>query len=480
MTDETRRSGGSELEEIFCQRSQFSTWRELWYYLAQSQSELGTGSIGPEVLAEMKDNLVVTDTALKRMGDHIYEFSQDAPATQGWINYDAPVTYVTKNTHVILISRALDLLIVKVLEILWIIQVFALAQRSRQCVVQSGDQPERMSTLGRIASEWALDLMKHMVQLKHIQNDLLLCGTQGKVIKPSQHFARIVETNRQVDALLCKKAGFSGCYNYAAFPGDTYNKRVNRAVGNAVAELSRTISRIVLEISRLHAKDIPTLAKNVRPKGLALTELSAEYVQRWWAMTSAIERRVGQSFNMPILFRRIDLVLFSFRDVVKNFGTFPLRIEASAGLQSVVSRKISEQMVLKGECKELVLENLRNVSMQTLKHMSKLGLPNDFFAGIKTNPFFEPVWNEVVRWYWSEKNTKHHEQATVAICGPDGTVDKGLDTCLESVKRVVDWRKVKEQAVLAEPKKRKKTEPVFERWEHPSQKSSNWRRDDQN
>ncbi|KAF5662743.1 adenylosuccinate lyase [Fusarium heterosporum] len=457
-THEPPHPGGSSLAEVFGQRSQYSTWRELWYYLAHSQRELGLGSISSEAIAEMKSKLAVTDKALKETRDtrgdegkkilkHIYEFAQDAPAAQGWINWDAPLTYVAENTHVILVSRALDLLIVKVLGIVMKIRVFALEQHCEQCVFQSGDQPEQMSTLGRIATGWALDLMKNLAQLKSICDGLLLCGTRSKIVKPSEHFDNI---------------------------------QVSWEVGNAVVELARTFSRLVSEIYQLHAKDPPIMAGNVKPIGLAFADANVSFLVEWWAKMPADRLTLGQTFLMPSLFERIEIVLMWFADAVDDLHTFPLRIPASVGLQSVVTRKILDHMVEKGQSRELVIQSLRDVSFQTLKRMHDLRLPNDFYGGIKMTPFFEPVWKEIDDWYRFEKNTKRHEQATISICGPRGTLDREMAIHQESIKRVAFWQIAKKQAVLAESKKSERLEAIIEKWEHPSWKSSNWRRDCRN
>ncbi len=47
--------------QLFSQPSRYSTWRNLWLYLAQSEKELGIEAITLEALEEMKAHLQVTD-----------------------------------------------------------------------------------------------------------------------------------------------------------------------------------------------------------------------------------------------------------------------------------------------------------------------------------------------------------------------------------------------------------------------------------
>lgn len=61
QTSLTGRYCSPAMSQLFSQRSRHSTWRKLWFFLAQSQKELGIETITADALKEMEEHLVVTD-----------------------------------------------------------------------------------------------------------------------------------------------------------------------------------------------------------------------------------------------------------------------------------------------------------------------------------------------------------------------------------------------------------------------------------
>lgn len=55
------RYSSPEIKALFSARSRHSVWRKLWYWLAQSQKEVGLEGISDEALAQMAEHLTVTD-----------------------------------------------------------------------------------------------------------------------------------------------------------------------------------------------------------------------------------------------------------------------------------------------------------------------------------------------------------------------------------------------------------------------------------
>jgi adenylosuccinate lyase len=55
------RYSSAEMKKLFGARSRHSTWRQLWFWLAEAEKEVGLEGITDEALAQMKEHLVVTD-----------------------------------------------------------------------------------------------------------------------------------------------------------------------------------------------------------------------------------------------------------------------------------------------------------------------------------------------------------------------------------------------------------------------------------
>src|SRR5438552_1708075 len=61
QTSLTGRYCSAAMSQLFSQRSRHSTWRKLWFFLAQSEKELGIETITADALEEMEAHLAVTD-----------------------------------------------------------------------------------------------------------------------------------------------------------------------------------------------------------------------------------------------------------------------------------------------------------------------------------------------------------------------------------------------------------------------------------
>lgn len=87
------------MKYIFSPRNRFSTWRELWVFLAESEKELGL-DISSEAIEQMREHMQIQDyefeTAAieekRRRHDvmaHVHTYGLAAPAAAGIIHWGA-------------------------------------------------------------------------------------------------------------------------------------------------------------------------------------------------------------------------------------------------------------------------------------------------------------------------------------------------------------------------------------------------------
>jgi adenylosuccinate lyase len=62
----TSRYASPEMSFNFSDDKKFSTWRQLWLWLATAEKQLGLKDITPEALAEMQENLKSIDYELAK------------------------------------------------------------------------------------------------------------------------------------------------------------------------------------------------------------------------------------------------------------------------------------------------------------------------------------------------------------------------------------------------------------------------------
>lgn len=49
------------MKELFSPSTRFSTWRQLWVWLAEAEKELGIAGISDQAVAEMKAHITIKD-----------------------------------------------------------------------------------------------------------------------------------------------------------------------------------------------------------------------------------------------------------------------------------------------------------------------------------------------------------------------------------------------------------------------------------
>ena len=87
------------MQYIFSQRNRFSTWRQLWLYLAESERELGL-EISDEALTQLREHVRIEDDEFKTAADeekrrrhdvmaHVHTYGLAAPKAAGIIHWGA-------------------------------------------------------------------------------------------------------------------------------------------------------------------------------------------------------------------------------------------------------------------------------------------------------------------------------------------------------------------------------------------------------
>ncbi|KAM0248332.1 hypothetical protein ACHAP5_003502 [Fusarium lateritium] len=446
----------SEIAHAFDPRSHYSTWRKLWLYLAQSQKEMGVTVITDEAIEQMKVHLFITDGELEEAEEEDNGDVKQMIMTQSFlfsralgrvaasqINYAAPFEFVSRNTHVILVRQAFDLLIPKLLEVMYRLRELALSERSRLATFRPCRQQTQISTLGRRATAWALDLGEDLIKLEIIRDDILLCGTQStqaEMMNLAQSLGGRVGSCEELDALLCKKAGLKGCYDAQRHPTERYERDLDLAAGSALADMALGISRTLTEMGFLRIRQ-----RDSKTPGMMITDMINRANADALATATMWTTRLGD--GPAVLPQALQAVLTNVDSLIGRFGYLiteidPSMIEplVSEELPGIVTRKIIERMVAGGEPREMVLYNLAHLSCQTLWEQENSGSTLGFFNKIRATVYFKPVWGEIDEMTRSELDTRESDNTVDAVCGPGGSLDKLFEWYEASVEKVKSYQ----------------------------------------
>ncbi|KAF4635302.1 hypothetical protein G7Y89_g2790 [Cudoniella acicularis] len=258
------RYASKEMKEIFSARTRASTWRKLWLNLAEAEKELGL-DISDEAIEQMKANLVMTDKCFqtaaeeekKRRHDvmaHVHAFGQVAPKAAGIIHWGATSCYVTDNSDLIFQRDALDLLLPKLATIIHKLKEFAREYKDLPTLGYTHYQPAQLITVGRRAAQWVQDLVMDLEDISKVRSDLRFRGAQGTTGTQASFMEIFHGDGAKIDKLnelLCAKAGFHSCY---AISTQTYTRKVDLRIANAVSAFGDTVQRITSDIRHLAAQ----------------------------------------------------------------------------------------------------------------------------------------------------------------------------------------------------------------------------------
>ncbi len=117
-----------EMQELFSEKTKFTTWRRCWLALAEAQFELGlTPIVTEEMLIEMRANVTIIDYDVAAAKEkeirhdvmaHVYEFGLKCPKAAVIIHLGATSQYVVCNTDLIVQKKAMELIRGAILQVI--------------------------------------------------------------------------------------------------------------------------------------------------------------------------------------------------------------------------------------------------------------------------------------------------------------------------------------------------------------------------
>ncbi|POR39472.1 Adenylosuccinate lyase [Tolypocladium paradoxum] len=465
QTSLTGRYCSPEMSNLFSQRSRHSTWRKLWLYLAQSEKELGIDTITDEALEQMKAHLTVTDEDFetarveeKKRRHHVHAFGQVAPAAAGIIHYGATSCYVTDNTELILMRDALDLLIPKIAKVLHNLQAFALQWKSEPTLSFTHLQPAQISTVGKRAAGWAQDLMMDLVELERVRTELRFRGAQGTTGTQAS-FLEIFGGDHakcdQLNELICQKAGFDECYDIST---QTYSRKVDCLVANAVTGLGPTVTKIASDLRHLafmkevgeprevgqigssamaykqnpmRSERIASLARVLQGKAATYNNThSAQWLER--SLDDSACRRI----DVPEMFLLADSIAITLQNVTEGLVVFPHKIHSNimAELPFMITENIIMRLTAMGVSRQDAHEQIRVLSFEASHQVQNEGRPNDLVERIRNTEFFRSIWPDLDNMMRPELYVGRSAQIVDKFCGPGGKLEKKLEPYQAAIK----------------------------------------------
>ncbi|KAK6531719.1 adenylosuccinase ade13, variant 2 [Orbilia ellipsospora] len=308
----------------------------------------------------------------------------------------------------------------------------------------------QLITVGKRAAQWAQDLMFDLETIEGVRDGLKFRGAQGTTGTQAS-FLEIFNNDTskcdKLNELLCKKAGFSSCYDVST---QTYTRKVDLIVSNALAGLGASTHKLCGDIRHLMAwKEVeePFEKDQIGSSAMAykrnpmrserLCSLSRELMSKPASFANTLatqwmERTLDDSairrIDIPEMFLLADAILIGLDNVSNGLVVYPERINARVQeeLPFMITETVIMRLVAKGESRQEAHEQIRVLSHQASAVVKNQGKPNDLVSRIKATEFFKPIWGELDDLLKAELYTGRSSDIVDRFCGEGGVLEQKI------------------------------------------------------
>ncbi|ELU16983.1 hypothetical protein CAPTEDRAFT_157033 [Capitella teleta] len=421
------RYASPEMSHCFSEMKKFSTWRQLWVYLAKAEKTLGL-DITDEQIAEMEANLTNIDfdraaAEEKRCRHdvmaHVHTFSACCPKASAIIHLGATSAYVGDNTDLIIMKEALDIVLRKLARCIQRLSIFAEEHRNLPTLGFTHMQPAQLTTVGKRGCLWIQDLLMDLRNLQRVQDDLRFRGVKGTTGTQAS-FLELFEGNHEkvevLDKLVTEMAGFKSAFIIC---GQTYTRKVDADVLGAMASLGSSVHKICTDLRLLASmKEIEepfekeqigssAMAYKRNPmrseRCCALSRHLMTLVQdalmthsvQW--MERTLDDSANRRLSLSEAFLTADVTLSTLQNISEGLVVYPKVIERHIRqeLPFMATENIIMAMVKLGANRQVCHENIRQLSQEAAAVVKEHGGENDLVERIKGSNYFAPIHSQM-------------------------------------------------------------------------------------
>ena len=416
----SERYAGSKMQYIFSAEKKFKTWRRLWIALAKSEKKLGL-DISDEQIAELeafKDDINYEEAKEREkivrhdVMSHVYAYGLQCPKAKKIIHLGATSCYVGDNTDLILMREALELVRVKLVNVMEKLSKFALEYKDLPTLAFTHFQPAQPTTVGKRAVLWLNELLLDYEDLNYIIDNIKLLGCKGTTGTQASFvelFAGDEEKIKALDKMIAAEMGFDKVYPVS---GQTYSRKIDSKVLSVLAGIAQSAHKFSNDIRLLqHLKEIEepfeknqigssAMAYKRNPMRSERIASLANYVMSdlmnpmLVASTQWFERTLDDSANkrlsIPEGFLSIDGILDLYLNVVDGLVVYPKVIEKRllSELPFMATENILMEAVKHGGDRQELHERIRELSMEAGKRVKVEGKDNNLLELISADPVF--------------------------------------------------------------------------------------------
>ncbi|KAL0487898.1 adenylosuccinate lyase [Acrasis kona] len=420
------RYASPEMSYIWSPHKKFSTWRRLWFTLAEAEHELGLQQVTKEQLEELQEHLEVNDESIKRASDyekkfrhdvmsHVHSFGDDCPKSKGIIHLGATSCFVGDNTDLVQMKDSMELVQKKLLRVIYLLKEFSQKHAELPTLGFTHFQPAQLTTVGKRATLWLQDFLLDFDNLMTVKDKLQFRGVKGTTGTQASFldlFEGDHEKVRDLDRRITKKMGFK---KTIAVTGQTYTRKQDYSVMSAVVAVSHSAQKLATDIRLLmHLKELEepfeknqigssAMAYKRNPmrceRICALSRFSMSLLDnsqhthsnQWFERT--LDDSANRRLALSLMFLTIDGILNIVSNVVDGMVVWPhvIRKHVMEELPFMATENILMECVKKGGDRQVLHESIRVHSMEAARRVKEEGAENDLMSRIKNDKDFSVV-----------------------------------------------------------------------------------------
>ncbi|TDG38675.1 hypothetical protein AWZ03_014903 [Drosophila navojoa] len=421
------RYASKEMQFLFSDQNKFSTWRQLWVWLAKAEHSLGL-DITEEQIAQMEQHIKDIDfeaaAAEERLTRHdvmahVHVFAKQCPVAAPVIHLGATSCYVGDNTDLIVLRDALKLLLPRVATVVGRLQQFAETYKTLPTLGFTHLQPAQLTTVGKRACLWIQDLLMDERALRRCLEDLRFRGVKGTTGTQASFlelFNGDSQKVKQLDKLVTQLAGFSKPY---AVTGQTYSRKVDVEVMAALASLGTTIHKMCSDLRILASrKELEEPFESTQIGSSAMPyKRNPMRSERCCALarhlitlfsnaanthaTQWLERTLDDSANRRLTlsegFLAADAALLTLLNISQGLVVYPKVIERHIAqeLPFMSTENIIMAMVKAGGDRQVCHEKIRVLSQEAGAQVKQYGKDNDLISRVRSDAYFAPILDQL-------------------------------------------------------------------------------------
>ncbi len=404
---------------LFSSDTRYQTWRRLWCALARAEMELGL-PITAQQVAALEAHITDIDYDCVRQREkevrhdvmaHVYAYGKAAPEAAGIIHLGATSCYVTDNADLILYRDGLKYLRGELLGVLANLAQFAGQYKATPTLGYTHYQPAQLVTVGKRATLWMQDLFSDLDELDFALENIRFLGCRGTTGTEASFLELFDGDSEKIDALnrrLAGAFGFDQCFDVC---GQTYPRKVDSRILNALSSIAQSLYRMANDLRLLqHDRQVEepfedtqigssAMAYKRNPMRCERICSLARYLMAdamnapMTASVQWLERTLDDSANrrisLPEGFLCADALLRLAQNVTAGLRVNEKIIERAVReyLPFIATENLLMEAVKRGGDRQAVHEIIRRCSMEATARM-KEGGDCDLLARLAAEPAF--------------------------------------------------------------------------------------------